>query len=133
MIVELPGAIRLLAHFAQGEELAKFSDQDRHYGAHIMKIDAEHPANCVTSGPMDGESFHMPILDDDQGLFRVVPSRTPGHNHVYIDKAIRWRDFVRLLELLAELEIVDPKWARLSIDQLTATLRLPNGEVMTKD
>ena len=120
-------AMRIVAHFAQGDELAKFDQTDRHYGKHIMDVDVGHPANCITSGPRVGdlEALHLPMLDDDGGRFRVAPSRTAGHQHVYIDKAITWKNYVRLLELLAELGLVDETWARLSISQGAATLRYP--------
>lgn len=120
--------VRQLAHFAQGEELARFDAAARKYGQHIMPIDEAHPANCVISGAPDGPySMHGPILDDDGGLFRVVPSRTPGHQHVYVNKSIPWAKFERLLRVLADCELIDRSWAELSIQQGTATLRLPHG------
>jgi hypothetical protein len=65
------------------------------------------------------------MLDIDAIPWRIVPSRTSGHAHIYIDKAITWGDYCRLLKLLAELELVDRGWAEHSILQGAATLRLP--------
>lgn len=117
---------RPLAHFAQGDELAKFSKSERSYGEHILDVDEQHPANSWLSGRrwQGADEPHLPMLDDDEQLFHVVRSRN-GRQHVYIDKPIRWVDYCALLELLAHLQLIDARHAELSIQQGATTLRLP--------
>lgn len=108
---------RLLAHFD-----AEASDQAKKYGEHIH-LDQE-PKNCVVSLTSLTEDVHLPMLDDDAGIFRVVPSRTPGHQHVYIDRPLTWTQCVRLLQVLCELDLVDVAWGEKCLDQGVMTLRL---------
>lgn len=96
------------------------------YGSQIQLDWGEWDANSVLS-LCELEDHHMPILDDDQGIFRIVKSKTPGHQHVYINKPVRADLFARLLEILAECELVDPNWVRFCLEQGTATLRLPHN------
>lgn len=120
MIAEVKVPTRLTAWFDKGAPV-----EVKRYGGHIYLDDTQEHGSVLSLTDAPGAETHLPLLDDDNGYFRVIPSSTPGHQHVYIDKPITWDQWKRLLVILAELELVDPKWAEASIAQGTATLRLP--------
>jgi len=77
--------------------------------------------------------IHFPVLDIDSPYVRMIPSRTPGHFHMYLDRSISWDAFKSLLNVLANCGIVDPNWAAASIRQHCAFLRpSPNDNVVRK-
>lgn len=112
--------MRLLAWFDENA-----SPETKKYGGHIhvnQGPDGQGPNSVLSRTTVAG--VHLPILDDDRGLFHVIPSSTPGHQHVYINQPLEAEKWIELLKLLAEVNIVDPKWAKASIEQGTATLRM---------
>lgn len=125
---------RLLAWFDR-----EATAEDKRYGRHVHVYQPgmtyEHEANSVVSLTQEvgrdeegkEEPLHAPLIDDDNGYFRTRLSSTPGHQHVFIDKAIRWSLYVKLLNVLAECELVDPLWVAACISQGIATLRLPSS------
>lgn len=91
--------------------------------------DREEPP--VVSGPMDWsalafqpETFHRPVLDLDFPA-HVVPSSTPGHGHLYLDKVLKWSDYVKVLEVLGEVGILEPGYVSASIAREFTSVRLP--------
>lgn len=85
-------------------------------------------ANAITSKVAGlrllDEELHKPILDIDFPV-HVVPSSTPGHSHVYIDKAMPWEKLTALLDALADAGLVERGYADASIDQGFTTVRAP--------
>lgn len=49
---------------------------------------------------------HKPVLDIDLPVI-VVPSSTPGHHHLFIDKEMTWENYEKLLKVLAEVGIIE--------------------------
>lgn len=49
---------------------------------------------------------HYPVIDIDIPI-KVVPSSTPGHSHLYINTMLSYREYYKLLTVLAELGIVE--------------------------
>lgn len=91
----------------------------------------EREAPPVVAGPLDWsalatvpESFHRPVLDLDFPA-HVVPSSTPGHGHLYLDKVLTWSQYVKLLEVLAEVGILEPGYVQASIAREFTSVRLP--------
>lgn len=91
-------------------------------------------ANVVTSviawenhGP-DGERIpaaHWPVLDIDFEA-RLVPSSTPGHYHLYLEKHVDHDQYMRLLEELERTGIVGPGYDHFSRQRGYTTARLPH-------
>lgn len=68
---------------------------------------------------------HMPAIDIDHPCV-LVPSSTPGHFHLYIDKVLTGDEYEVLLGAMVDCGIVQRPWAdRLGIDGATV-LRLPH-------
>src|SRR5579872_4116295 len=58
--------------------------------------------------------IHMPVLDIDFPC-ELIPSSTPGHFHLLINKAIRWPKYAELLEALASAGVIEYGYAKASI------------------
>ena len=55
---------------------------------------------------IDWKQLHLPVLDIDMPCV-LTPSTTPGHHHLLIRKAMPWSDYVKLLDVLAEVGILE--------------------------
>lgn len=87
------------------------------------QVDTMEEANLVSSLLTNGR--HAPVLDLDHRV-RLVPSSTEGHFHLYFDDIeLEWKDYVRLLRLLAELDILEPGFVDASIDRGQTMVRKP--------
>jgi hypothetical protein len=71
-----------------------------------------------------GTTLHKPVIDIDLPV-KVVESSTPGHHHLYIDKAMSWEKYRHLLEALAVAGLVEPGYVNASIDRGYSAVRLP--------
>lgn len=67
---------------------------------------------------------HRPLLDLDIPVV-VIPSSTPGHGHLYIDKEMPWKDYQKLLNCLADLDIIEHGYRGASLARGYSALRLP--------
>lgn len=81
-------------------------------------------ANLISSR-VEGSRKHAPVLDIDHAPVRVVPSSTPGHSHLYIDVAMSWRRYRKLLKALMKARIIDRDFYQLSIDERASFVRRP--------
>jgi hypothetical protein len=61
-------------------------------------------ANLISS--LTASGLHAPVLDIDFEA-QLVPSRTPGHYHLYLDKPIPWRRYKKLLRALMKAGIIE--------------------------
>lgn len=81
----------------------------------------------------DDTVYHRPVLDIDMACV-VLPSTTPGHHHLFIDKVMTAEDYEKLLSVLVEVGIIqkgiwDLQWKQ---DGQTAA-RLPHIKKEPKD
>lgn len=74
--------------------------------------------------PLTGDWFHRPVLDLDMNA-ALIPSATPGHFHLYIDKLIPWSKYEQLLIALADCGIIEPGYMQASLDRGYSSARLP--------
>ena len=68
----------------------------------------EAQANLVSSFTTSGK--HMPVIDIDLPC-RLVPSKTPGHFHLYIDSEMDLDTYMNLLHSLVDAGIVEHNYA----------------------
>lgn len=87
-------------------------------------------ANSVssrTNTPVELESsnagMHMPAIDIDLPI-KVVPSKTDGHFHLYIEKEMDWVHYLILLLAFAECGIVEPGYVSVCMQRRASFLRL---------
>lgn len=90
-------------------------------------------ANVVTSlmvsaGWRDQPKEHMmhaPVLDIDFAI-RAVESSTHGHYHLFLDRSMSWEQYQRLLNVLVEVDIIEPGYRDASIERGYTAVRLPH-------
>lgn len=70
------------------------------------------------------EPRHKVLLDIDVPA-QLVPSSTPGHSHLYIDKELTERQWRVLIEALDYAGIIEPGYANASLQRGYTALRLP--------
>lgn len=85
--------------------------------------------SAVSFGP-NGVEYHMPCIDIDLECF-VYPSRTEGHNHLYINKALTSEQYWKLLDVMAEVGIVELGYAEASKNKGFSALRLPVSKAIS--
>lgn len=124
----------------QGQVIMRLSRFDSDYteeGGDGREVVAElSDANVVTSvvAPeprSDPEFFqdwsqatHKPILDIDLPVV-VLPSSTPGHHHLYIDKAMTWEQYFDILTALATAGVIEEGYLNAAERRLHTAVRLP--------
>lgn len=72
----------------------------------------------------DLEQWHAPVLDIDFAA-ELIPSATPGHFHLYLDKPMPWSKYQALLMALADAGIIEPGYAAASVARTASFVRMP--------
>lgn len=113
----VPGTLpRVLRH---ANELGAEYSEDR-----ARPVATIEEANLVTSEAADRPGVHYPVIDLDLPC-ELVPSTTEGHFHLYIDRAITWAQYSKILTALAEAGILEEGYVRASVARLRTDVRLP--------
>lgn len=81
-------------------------------------------AQVWSSEIVDKPGMHVLALDLDESA-RLVPSSTPGHYHLIIDKPIGWKAYQAILRAMGEAGLVEPGYVGASIARGATFLRLP--------
>lgn len=102
--------------------------EDQTYEPGIDRETADLDDANVVSSELTGfpRNRHAVILDIDYAAY-VVPSSTPGHNHLYLDVpgGVAHDDYMELLAALSKCGVVEPGYAEVSIKRGHSDLRLP--------
>jgi hypothetical protein len=92
-------------------------------------IDPTCEANLVSSQvatiddrPVHSSNLHAPALDLDVPAW-LVPSKTEGHSHLYIDVPMTWDKYQVLLEALEYVGILEPGYVKHSKRRSMSMLR----------
>ncbi len=72
----------------------------------------EAEATLVSSHVQDTR-LHAPVLDIDFEA-RLVPSSTPGHYHLFLDKAMSWGKYCRLMKALYKAGVIEKGFYKMS-------------------
>lgn len=80
-------------------------------------------ANVITS-EIQHSDLHAPVLDMDIPC-ALVPSSTPGHFHLYIEKPMTWRTYRRLLKALGRAGVLEDGFVKASLDRGYTSVRVP--------
>lgn len=70
------------------------------------------------------EGTHKPVLDIDMPV-KIFPSTTEGHFHLYIDKELSWDDYCKLMNVMAEVGILEQGFVNASKQRQYSAVRLP--------
>lgn len=88
------------------------------------RVEHDDPeANLVSSALADGT--HAPALDLDLPCV-LIPSTTPGHHHLLIDKSMPWWRYRILLRALVFAGLVEKRYYKHSVRRGMTMLRLPH-------
>lgn len=85
--------------------------------------DTWEEANAISS-EIAGTNMHAPVLDLDYSA-ELVPSSTPGHFHLYLNRAVTWPAYKKLLLALAECGLIEDGYVSASIDRQATFVRKP--------
>lgn len=125
-----------LPPFVTGHQLARvpvFDDpevvaaglaDDDYDAAHVYttELDAAHVVTSQAKNDVPG--YHRPVLDLDFPA-ALIPSTTPGHFHLYLDKPMPWPKYKALIKALADAGIIERGYASASIARRYTSVRLP--------
>jgi hypothetical protein len=95
-------------------------------GKKVKQSDEEvgfYDANVVSSEQF--KDVHIPLIDIDMEA-ALIPSSTPGHSHLYINKPMNIQTLVKLLEAMQEAGIVQKGFVDGTRERGYACLRLPH-------
>jgi len=81
-------------------------------------------ANLVSSVSFEDSNKHKPALDIDIPM-HVFPSSTKGCNHLYFDVDMTWDQYVKLLDVMEEVGILQAGFVKASKKRGATYLRLP--------
>jgi hypothetical protein len=70
------------------------------------------------------EPLHRPVLDIDLGA-QLLPSTTPGHYHLLIDRPMIWSRYLDLLDALVKAGIVEPGYVQAARARGHTAVRVP--------
>lgn len=117
-------------HWAQVEFESEYeAGSDRSTSGVPYGIHTAENANAISSrawvkDPDHELKQHKVLLDIDLPV-AVVESSTEGHHHLLIDKLVEWDDYVKLLELLAKMGIIEEGYAQAAIRRGATWVRAP--------
>ena len=93
------------------------------YGTSTMRVPAAIEDAEVISSEI-GDGIHAPVLDIDYKAM-LVPSTTSGHYHLYLDTAMSWRQYKKLLKTLAAVGVIEKGYAKACIKRKHSAVRAP--------
>lgn len=91
----------------------------------------EDPTGTIL-GSLLPDGMQLPIFDLDFDC-RLVPSRTPGHFHLYINKPLDEFKYLNILRSLAQAGIVQEAWVNRLDTHDRTFLRLPADRSLLPD
>lgn len=97
-------------------------EEDDYTGEHVREDEIDK-AHIILSHERDSD-LHRPILDIDFPI-HIEQSSTPGHFHLYMDKAMPWRDYRRLIVALERAGVIEKGYGRVSEARGYTSVRLP--------
>jgi hypothetical protein len=86
----------------------------------------ESQANLIGSRLRGTSVYHAPVLDIDYEA-QLLPSRTPGHYHLYLDRELPWHAYKDVLGSLANAGLIQAGFAAASIANAQSFVRVPPG------
>lgn len=81
-------------------------------------------ATIMTSEIVDSAGLHAPVLDIDFEA-SLIPSSTPGHYHLVLEKAMTWKRYRKLIKALGKAQILEEGYVRATLSRGYSSIRLP--------
>jgi len=105
-------------------------DRDSYRRTDFISQCPEGNANLIISALDEGRrdmTGHAPCIDLDYDC-ALVPSRTPGHFHLYLNKEVEWDKYVAVLEAMANAGLIEKEYYKAALRQGFSVLRMPPKE-----
>lgn len=100
------------------------SEDDGYTQIHPDLRPADHHTATLVTSKLEDSSLHMPVIDIDMPCM-LLPSSTPGHFHLYIEKAMTWEKFLAILEAMEDAGVIGPGYLKYTRKRGYATVRYP--------
>lgn len=95
------------------------------YGSRSERVEcSEAEATVISSRLRTIEDLHAPALDLDLPC-RLLPSKTPGHFHLYIDVPMPWKRYRKLMKAMVKAQLVEEGFYKASVHHKASDLRVP--------
>lgn len=104
-----------------------FANASDYEHADRIRVDKWTEANAVSSEIVVGNARkgkHALLLDIDHVAY-CLSSSTFGHHHLYVDVAMTWRQYKRLLRALMRAGVIERGYYRASLSRKATFLRTP--------
>lgn len=121
----LSRAPKALAGIIQSQRAWMGIDWEKQYALsddHRTETELENAE--VISSEVRGTSMHTVMLDIDMPCF-AIPSSTPNCYHLYIDKQLTWEQYMKLIEVLGEVGILQSGYVAATQMRKASFLRPP--------
>lgn len=115
------------ANDAAWQHVQEAQQHDPEFSHHYEEVDRVRDSNLIGSlVPTTGK--HKPVLDLDFAC-RLLPSKTEGHYHLYLDGIdLEWDEYVEVLTVLAKVGILEQGYVNASVERGMTRVRTPKGE-----
>lgn len=122
---QYPDFFRIGADLSSGTaELDKGgTSEDGKFGTHPISTSELSEANVVSSR-LKHTDHHKVVLDLDMDA-ALIPSSTPGHYHLLIDKTLPWGKYRELLEALHDAGLIQKGYYQASVNRGATVIRTP--------
>lgn len=97
----------------------------------LSKPTESKPANLITS-KTEKDNIHLPCFDIDMPC-RLVPSKTPGHYHLLIEKEMTWENYQLMLNALAIVGVVEQGYVEASRNLGRTAIRVGPEELVAQE
>lgn len=71
------------------------------------------------------QGMHFPVIDLDLPC-QLIPSGTPGHFHLYLDKPVPWEQYKNIIKALCEAGLVQWAWFDTTRERGYSSVRHPD-------
>lgn len=120
-VLPLEGQVVAEAEFAPAEDYLGMPDR-KLFESLEEAGDRASVMTSLVAGSRDG--MHKIVLDVDMPVV-VLPSSTPGHHHLIIDKMLGYTEYFELVRALVRAGVVEPGYKDASIARGYTAVRLP--------
>lgn len=103
------------------------SNENEGWSENFPKDDYEDASIVLSSTP---SGKHKPCIDLDLDC-RLVPSRTEGHYHLYINHEVEWESYVRMLDAMVAAGVVEQGFVKAAKFRKYTACRKPQKKETT--
>lgn len=89
----------------------------------VKVVETYEEANLILSSTTNGNE-HLPVFDLDFPC-KLVPSRTEGHFHLYMNVPVEWEAFLKVLEAMVDAGLIEKGYYEASKTRGFTAARVP--------